>query len=391
MLHRKTENYEIHLGSNLDVLPEIPDNSIDAIITDPPYEIGFMGRGWDRSGIAYNVDLWRECLRVLKPGGHLLAFGATRTWHRVAVSIEDAGFELRDSIAWIYSSGFPKSLNISKAIDKAAGAEREVIGVRKQRANSPDSKVPMNASAGEVELITAPATEEAKRWDGWGTALKPAFEPIVVGRKPLEGTVVENVLKYGTGGINIDKTRIGDEVRVNAPAANKPGGSAYNLSVSGMPQDATPTTAVGRWPANVLLDQGAAFQVGPDASFFYISKANAQDRNEGLDHLPKREIYPMNNSKDRKELNATADARVQNHHPTVKPTDLMRYLVRLVCPEGGTVLDVFAGSGSTGKGAILEGRKFIGIELTEDYIPIIEGRLDHIERKVQQDLADRLF
>lgn len=397
MLYKKTDNYEIHLGSNLDVLPTLADNSIDSIVTDPPYEIGFMGRGWDSTGIAYNVDLWRECLRVLKPGGHLLAFGASRTWHRVAVAIEDAGFEMRDSIAWISNKTFPKSLNISKAIDKMAGADREVVGV-KMGASLGAFEGGYGSLQGKQIVETAPATEEAKKWDGWGTALKPVFEPVVVARKPLEGTVAANVLKYGTGGLNIDACRVGDEVRVNAPANNKGGGNSYNLSAKGMPQDANPTLAVGRWPANVVLDEAGEDALGANANFFYVARASKDDRNEGLDLLPTQRSQHNSGGLGRR---TSVEARLaeagentptgKNIHPTVKPTDLMRYLIKLVTPAGGTVLDVFTGSGSTGKAAILDGYKFVGIELTEDYLPIIEGRLEFATKKVEEISETTLF
>ena len=199
------------LGDCRERLKELPDCSVDSVVTDPPYELGFMGKSCDSTGVAYDVTVWRECLRVLKPGGHLLAFGGSRTYHRLAVAIEDAGFQIRDQIMWVYGSGFPKSLNISKAIDKAAGAELEVIGIRTDGMSStamkPDKGWNAN-SMGSVLDITAPATAEAKEWDGWGTALKPAHEPIVLARKPLDGTVANNVLTHGVGGINIDGCRV---------------------------------------------------------------------------------------------------------------------------------------------------------------------------------------
>lgn len=386
MLYRKTDHYEIHLGSNLDVLPTLADNSIDAIVTDPPYEIGFMGRSWDSSGIAYSVELWRECLRVLKPGGHLLAFGATRTYHRLAVAIEDAGFEIRDSIAWISNKTFPKSLDISKAIDKMAGAEREVLGTyagARQKGsaswNGEDRTAGKGSGFGEVVSITAPATDEARKWEGWGTALKPVFEPVVVGRKPLEGTVAANVLQYGTGGLNIDASRVGDEeITINTfDNGAKPFGGA-----EGEPY--TAKKVVGRWPANVVLHEDAADSLGAVSNFFYAARASKADRNEGLDLLPEQRSQHNSGGLGRR---TSVDARLaedgvnaptaKNIHPTVKPTDLMRYLIKLVTPPGGTVLDVFTGSGTTGKAAILDGYQFVGIELTEDYLPIIEARLDH--------------
>jgi site-specific DNA-methyltransferase (adenine-specific) len=199
-------SHQILLGDCRDRLKELPDNSVDSIVTDPPYELGFMGKSWDASGVAYDVTVWQECLRVLKPGGHLLSFGGSRTYHRMACAIEDAGFQIRDQIMWVYGSGFPKSLNISKAIDKAAGAEREVVGSYEthdiRNAGLMDRKGSMTVD------VTAPATAEAEVWDGWGTALKPAHEPIVLARKPLVGTVANNVLTYGVGGLNIDGTRV---------------------------------------------------------------------------------------------------------------------------------------------------------------------------------------
>jgi site-specific DNA-methyltransferase (adenine-specific) len=320
----KTDNYFVMQGNCLERLKELEDNSIDSVITDPPYELGFMGKKWDNSGIAFNVDVWLECLRVLKPGGHLLAFGGTRTWHRLCVAIEDAGFEVRDSIAWLYGSGFPKSHNI----EKSSGDEK---------------------------------------WAGWGTALKPAFEPIVVARKPVVGTVANNVLKHGTGGLNIDATRIEaiDQAELEknwdrTQSESKDGFVNY-VAQSGIDlRDYRPIA--GRWPANILLDEFTADLVDDQQAgasrFFYTSKASKKDRNEGLGELPQ-----------------------QNFHPTVKPTDLMRYLVKLVTPPNGTVLDPFTGSGSTGKAALLEGNKFIGVELTEEYFPIIKARLEHASGK----------
>ena len=395
-------------GKNLDILPTLPDNSVDSIVTDPPYELGFMGKGWDSSGIAYSVELWTECLRVLKPGGHLLSFGGTRTFHRVAVAIEDAGFEIRDNIAWLYGSGFPKSLDVSKAIDKAAGAEREVVGLKPDWVKSRSAEIKrfkegepsiMNqrnrnlapefykteASAGynnpdKGAEITAPATDEAQQWNGWGTALKPAHEPIIVARKPLIGTVAHNVLTHGTGALNIDGSRIGTEVRTDTIKENgfgpnfmddnwKPSGKTYEKTVQ------------GRWPANIILDEHTAglLDEQSDASrFFYVAKASKRDRNEGLEGLEARTASEMTGRKE-------GSAR-QNFHPTVKPTALMEYLVKLVTPPNGTVLDPFTGSGSTGKAAILNGFDFIGIEMTEDYLPIIQGRLEHAKSTYESQL-----
>jgi site-specific DNA-methyltransferase (adenine-specific) len=430
--------YQILKGNSLDLLPTLADNSIDAIVTDPPYELGFMGKTWDNSGIAYSLELWQQCLRVLKPGGHLLAFSGSRTYHRMVVSIEDAGFEIRDMISWISNKTFPKSLNISKAIDKLAGAKREVIGQGSAGAGFNRIK---GFGGGNTTLggepttewdVTASSTPEAKQWDGWGTGLKPTVEPIVMARKPVEGTVVNNVLTYGTGGLNIDASRIEaqDQDLLDAAVKRMSGNPVKGqLNFAGN-ETIKPNSALGRWPANLIIDEQAAElldeqsgQVGNGwkknygsddyagkqylggsfggggysgtntyadsggaSRFFYVAKASKRDRNEGLEDLPDHEwrddgaAIPQRN--DRPFLPS------KNHHPTVKPTELMRYLVKLITPPGGTVLDPFTGSGSTGKAAILEGFDFIGIELTEDYWPIIEGRLKHAEAKVAERIKE---
>jgi site-specific DNA-methyltransferase (adenine-specific) len=420
-------NATIYAGNNLEVLPTLPDNSVDSIVCDPPYELGFMGKSWDSSGIAYSVELWRECLRVLKPGGHLLAFGGTRTWHRLAVAIEDAGFEIRDNIAWLYGSGFPKSHNVGNAIDKKLG-----MGNRGHAISSGSQIHPTTGQArpnGELLPKYEGRTPEGKKWDGWGTALKPAHEPIVVARKPLTGTVAENVLEHGVGGINVDACRIGTETRLNASAGNKDRDS-WRMNTS----EVEGRESIGRWPANIILDEYTAelldeqsgitktgdvkphennsqssifgngkgsdwkgvtgFHKGDSGGasrFFYVAKANKRDRNEGLENIEGKEISAKGNGLART-CNTCGASTLdgcdcpdrtfsnpvrQNFHPTVKPTALMQYLIRLVTPTNGVVLDPFAGSGSTGKAAILEGKHFIGIEITPEYLPIIEGRLQH--------------
>jgi len=317
------------------------DASVDSIVTDPPYELGFMGKGWDKSGIANNVEMWREALRVLKPGGHLLAFSGSRTYHRMACAIEDAGFEIRDQIMWLYGSGFPKSLDVSKAIDKAAGAVREVVGQNAYASRRPRAeyqhaqKWGATLGGSESATVTAPATDSARQWQGWGTALKPAHEPIVVARKPLVGTVAANVLAHGTGALNIDGCRVGTE-----GGTTRSGQAPYAASGWRTGHEIVELNA-GRWPANVIHD-GLTEKW---ARYFYCAKASKRDRGDG------------------------------NNHPTVKPTDLMRYLCRLVTPPGGLVLDPFMGSGSTGKAAMLEGFRFVGIELSEEYVEIARARI----------------
>jgi hypothetical protein len=381
----------LHIGDCLDVMRTLPDASVDAVVTDPPYGLSFMGKRWDYD--VPSVEVWAECLRVLKPGGHLLAFAGTRTQHRMAVRIEDAGFEIRDMIAWVYGSGFPKSLDVSKAIDKAAGAEREVVGSRKLTGTARIIGGQGGATAGrsadaydegetrDTLAITAPATPEAQQWSGWGTALKPALEPITMARKPLQGTVAANVLQHGCGGLNVDGCRVGTDGGTTRSEQAPYAESGWRTGHAVEPIN------LGRWPANLIHDgsdevvrlfpqtgisaggKGNATQQagaktsygwsrgedwggaggygdsGSAARFFYTAKASRDDRSDG------------------------------NTHPTVKPTDLMRYLCRLVTPPGGTVLDPFMGSGSTGKAAMLEGFEFIGIEREPQYFAIAEQRI----------------
>lgn len=418
-----TERFNLFEGNCLEVMATMPDNSIDSIVTDPPYELGFMGKSWDSSGIAFNVEVWQEALRVLKPGGHLLAFSGSRTYHRMAVAIEDAGFEIRDQIMWIYGSGFPKSHNVSKGIDKAAGElQHENVGFT-VAGSSHNDKLLTTAPAKDY-VPPKPATPAAKLWYGWGTALKPAHEPIVVARKPLIGTVANNVLTYGTGGLNIDGARVGSEgggtnCTKRDDEGNCIGHDNAGRSTSGATIHAAESNG-GRWPANVIHDgsdevvelfpevkgkvgmkilsdftfsvgdkvEGAKFasqaglgDSGSAARFFYCAKASKKDRNEGLDGLPKvRRSGLQGADNDNENLDPVSERfRTEpsaNHHPTVKPTSLMQYLVRLVTPPNGIVLDPFLGSGSTGKAAMYEGFNFIGIELTPEYLPIAKARIE---------------
>lgn len=393
---------QLHNGDCFEVLKDLADNSIDAVVTDPPYGLnskepdmaevlkhwlagddapvkgsGFMGKAWDK--FVPGPAVWREVFRVLKPGGHLLSFFGSRTYDMGALAIRLAGFEIRDQIMWIYGSGFPKSLNVEKATQQA-------------------------------------------EWGGWGTALKPAHEPICVARKPLAGTVAANILAHGTGGLNIEGCRVGEDLRYNAPAGNKPGGNSYNMSVVGMPEDTQGTTVAGRWPANLVHDGSdevlAAFPQtaaakksmrgvgltgnddkvygkgdplfntmrgindngGNAARYFYCAKASKADRNYGLfgeeiasSDLVGREEGSAGTQSPRAGAGRTTGSK--NPHPTVKPVALMRWLVRLVTPPGGRVLDPFMGSGSTGVATALEGFRFTGIELDPVFHAVASERI----------------
>jgi len=429
------------LGNCLERLRELADCSVDSVVTDPPYGLSFMGKKWDYD--VPSVEVWAECLRVLKPGRHLLAFAGTRTQHRMAVRIEDAGFEIRDMIAWCYGSGFPKSLDVSKAIDKAAGAEREVVGKSQWHGRNPNGRKALGDQRNygvdtrtdeECNIITAPATEAARQWQGWGTALKPALEPITVARKPLgEKTVAANVLEHGTGAINVDGCRVGTET-ITQRLATVVGGKSIGAKAVGVPQKATgeTTQTIGRWPANLIHDGSeevvGLFPVttsgggdkhgrkkstfcastdweafkgtssggdsGSAARFFYCAKASKKDRDEGCEHLPEHQEglqLPRGKCPDcgtwknageeqckcggKWEMTSNPPPKAHNNHPTVKPTALMRYLCRLVTPPEGIVLDPFMGSGSTGKAAVLEGFRFIGIEREAEYLEIATSRI----------------
>jgi DNA modification methylase len=352
-------------GDCLEQMKTLPDNSVDAIVSDPPYGISFMAKKWDYD--VPKVEVWQEAMRVLKHGGHALIACGTRTQHRMVCNIEDAGFEIRDVVSWIYGSGFPKSLNISKAIDKAAGVEREVVGVvsgmgkQNPEWNGTSQGRKENPFKPEYEA-TAPATDAAKQWDGWGTALKPSSEFFTLCRKPLsEATIAKNVLKWGTGGINIDACRVEYQC-ANDKASAKPGSRnvkptsdstfVSHATLAKLKENPPEPNPQGRFPANLIHDGSQEVldlfpSAGKDsaARFFYCAKASKKDRDEG------------------------------NNHPTVKPTALMQYLCRLITPTGGTVLDPYMGSGSTGKAALKEGFDFIGCELDEDYYKIAQARI----------------
>jgi DNA modification methylase len=371
-------------GSMLERLADLDPNHIDACVTDPPYELGFMGRQWDSTGIAFQPDTWSAVHRVLKPGAHLLAFGGTKGFHRMACAIEDAGFEIRDTMMWVYGSGFPKSHNISKAIDRHLGAQRPVLGLAKGAGSSETESLGVFAPSYE---ITAPASPEARQWAGWGTALKPAYEPIIVARKIVTSTVAINVLEYGTGALNIDGCRVDTTENLNGGAYAKSGGRGrltgdYRSYTDKSMFQAEFIQPAGRWPANLIHDgSDDVLDCFPDTNSgsFPASRGPGgigQNGHQGQTDLEPRRTDAGSAARFFYSAKASkTDREPGNDHPTVKPTALMRYLCRLVTPPGGTIVDPFMGSGSTGKGAVLEGFGFTGIELDPHYLEIAERRI----------------
>jgi len=422
-------NVKLYHGNCLDVMKILPECSIDSIVTDPPYGLSFMGKDWDHGvpGEAF----WTEALRVAKPGAHLLAFGGSRTFHRLAVAIEDSGWEIRDTIMWVYGSGFPKSLNIGKAIDKIQGNKRDILGIKQYASPSGNNR---NFGVGNDDENNKKRIDSKgfSEWEGWGTALKPAHEPIIVARKPFKGTVAVNVLKYGTGGINIDKCRINGTVKTNPLVRNVGGFKSNGLANQSNPP--TSTISQSRFPANFIHDgsdevlalfpessttgkrikphqklksKNTPFTMGNPLSeysdsdscarFFYCAKASKSDRDEGLDGMELKKPHPSGNkwsttsmwngeNGDEEWQKKNPNMPRANHHPTVKPTTLMRYLCKLVTPSNGIVLDPFMGSGSTGKAAKIEGFRFIGIELEQEYIEIAQRRIDAVNVKTENSL-----
>ena len=426
-------------GDCLEELKKLKENSVDSVVTDPPYELGFMGKSWDSTGIANNKDMWKEVLRVLKPGGHLLSFGGTRTYHRMACAIEDAGFEIRDQIQWIYGSGFPKSHNIGKAVDKLEGNEREVTGTNRAGKNALGQDSGWNKHANKTEFDN---TKGNSKWEGWGTALKPANEPIVLARKPLsEKTIAKNVLRWGTGGINIDESKIkyvsDYEKKQQSDIARGQDNATHGKFFGGKGKSkASSHTPTGRFPANLIHDgsdevvsrfpntKSGSHKAGQPRNaisktsyvmpnlttytdsgsegsasrFFYSAKASKSERNAGLEGFEEKGRFQQGNYSQspfckvcEKSFNGTNDhlkcgedtmyykskvknTVVKNNHPTVKPVKLMRYLVKLITPPNGTVLDPFMGSGTTG--VACDGFKFIGIEMDKEYCKIAKARIN---------------
>jgi len=426
-------------GDNIKSLDLLPDNSIDSIVTDPPYGLSFMGKKWDYD--VPSVEFWKKVYQKLKPGGHVLSFGGTRTYHRMVVNMEDAGFEIRDQIMWIYGSGFPKSLNIGKAYDKKVGNEREVVGTKNDfaldgRVRKPEVHKPMSETInsdqkyGYKQGWETPVDKGSSQYEGWGTALKPSNEPICLARKPLsEKTIVDNVIKWGTGGINVDGCRV-DSIHNehHRPGVVKKAGNFQN----GVHKEWTPTNAEGRFPANILFDESAAEMLdeqsgitecknkkpinrsgvtdghfncgkgignrindkGGASRFFYVAKVSKKERNLGLDGFEEKErehntsmkcnncnlpILSGTGKSCKCEVKNEVGVKSKNNHPTLKPINLMTYLCRMITPPGGIVLDPFMGSGSTGIAACLEGFRFVGMELDEDYFKIAEARVNSYE------------
>jgi len=373
-------------GDCVGILRSFPDNSIDSIVCDPPYGIGFMDKDWDHS---VPTEEWaKECFRVLKHGGHIVAFGATRAIHRMVCALEDEGFEIRDMINWLYFSGFPKSMDISKQIDKMKGVEREVLGKRTdgrykhsfQETNNQMGKLnPKKSNVDKIGLITKPATEEAQYWSGWGTALKPACEPAILCRKPIEKglNVSENVLKWGTGAINIDACRFGygdpcwvgnqEPAMPHGRIRDKRGHFESHKDQGHEMIEPPQYNDLGRWPANI----------------YQCAKPSRSERETGLDEFKGKTSAQITNRKEgsaglkNARAGRTAQGELKNFHPTVKPTKLMAWLCRLLTPKGGIVLDTFLGSGTTGVSASMEGFKFIGTEMNPEYCDIALQRIKH--------------
>lgn len=377
-LYSENDSYKIYNGDMLDMLQVIEPESIDAIVCDPPYELGFMNKSWDSTGIAFKKETWQNCFEVLKPGGYLLAFGGSRTYHRIACAIEDAGFEIRDCIMYLYGCGFSKTYNIGLAIDKKNGVYQN-------------------------------------EWQGWGTCLKPAYEPIIVARKPFKGSVVDNIIKYRVGGINIDECRVvcNDKVKMNirdtsscSDGWNRPWMDDKEKDKLRQEIAIEKANNLGRFPANVITDGSEEVAKGmPNTTstpiaeesamrYFYSAKASKKDRDEGLDAFQDKTFHSVLNQKNGSgdRLDGAKTPIRKNIHPTCKPTELMQYLVRLVSPKGATILDPFMGSGSTGKAVMFENRerdanyKFIGIELTDEYLPIAQARIEYARDKFKYDL-----
>ena len=410
---------KILCGDSLEVLKDFEDNYFDSVVTDPPYGLSFMGKKWDYD--VPQVELWKEVYRVLKPGGHILSFAGSRTYHRMAVNIEDAGFEIRDMLGWLYGSGFPKSHNIGKALDGVLRKQGKGFNTAGNDGRKADLKQDLSKRS-DYGYVWKPQTKNGQKWEGWGTALKPAHEPIVMARKPFNTSVAENVLTHGTGGINIDECRVGTETMKFQKASSL--GNEKTMEGGKANQDYTKEDTQGRFPANIIHDGSeevleifpetkkagnlkkskitsgnSVFGIGgigkrnPEitgdnggsaARFFYCAKASKAERNMGLDDFDKKSnaFMATNNGTSGKASKGMERFKTQpkaNYHPTVKPIKLMEYLVRLVTPKEGIVLEPFAGSGTTLIACKQQGFNYIGIEREQEYCDIAEARLKAVQ------------
>ena len=399
--------FNLMQGNSLELLKTLEDNSVDAIVTDPPYGLsqhsqgdivnaltawlageeythgkaGFMGKAWD--SFVPSPMLFKECYRVLKHGGHILCFAGSRTQDLMSLSIRLAGFEMRDACLWLYGSGFPKGCNIAKGIDKHLGVSFDSVPSSGVGFMNPSESDGYNVTKNQLVRISE-TTDEAKQWEGWNTNLKPAYEPIIMARKPLDGTVVNNVLKHGVGGLNVDACRVGSDDIVGGGGKSVGNNQTYQRGWN----DAEPRRhQEGRYPANIILDGSDSVEaLFPETTsrYFYHAKASKADRDEGLEGFELRQGGSLSGGADtRNEVAKTNQPLRSNPHPTVKPKQLMRYLVKLVTPKGGLVLDPFMGSGSTGKACMLEGMRFIGMELSEEYLKIAEARIEHARQQME--------
>lgn len=382
--------YQILQGDNRETLKTIPDNSIDAIVTDPPYGIDFLGKAWDANTGA--LETYQECLRVLKPGGHIVAFSAARTYHHLAITLEQAGFEIRDQIMWIYSSGFPKSQDVGRSIQRSLGVKEyeKMVDTTKNAGFGQTDHARVRAGeewstpakqVGQVK-VTDP---EAKQWEGWGTALKPAHEPICLARKPLKVSIAKNVQRWGTGALNIDATRVpyeseqDKEFIINTSKTFEKTGTKWTTSFDTKDEkpDSYEVNAQGRFPSNVIGEIADGYQ-----KYFYCPKVSRRERHVGfdLDVIPTNPNGMLDDSYNDatrgQNYNDIALTKSGNNHPTVKPVELIKYLIKLITPPGGKVLDPFNGSGSTGMAAVELGHEYIGCELDPAYVAIAKRRIE---------------
>ena len=444
-IDKNNDSVMLYQGDCVETMKTLPDNSVDSIVTDPPYELGFMNKDWDSTGIANNVEMWKECLRVLKPGGHLLSFGGTRTYHRMACAIEDAGFEVRDQMQWLYGSGWPKGQNIGKAIDKLIGNERMVVGKSRRH----DSREFGGDIYGRCMGGIPDETIGTSEWEGWNTQLKPSHEPICLAQKPIdEKTIVKNILKWGTGGLNIDACRVSTNPCVDDMLREVTRGKRVAETWedgSGFKNENNHLTGVresGRFPANIILDEKAGHlldvqsgvtsktgvrtddskdrftyasplpnsgktnkketeypgDTGGASRFFYCPKTSKRERNAGLDGMDKKTAGSLNfrnpsasgRSEDAPSIAAMGGLTKaqENFHPTVKPVKLMEYLIKLITPPNRVVFDPFMGSGSTGIAARKLGFGFIGIEKEKEYFEIAQKRIAFVSDEKQLNMLD---